>query len=282
MSQELVVNDGGIIARAEIDMQITTAKAYPRDAKRAIEYATQLATMDEDTAESCFYSLSRKDKDGKVKEIKGGSIRLAEIVATAWGNLHAATRIVENDGMFVTAEAVAWDLETNVRIATQNRVSIHGKNKSTGEIYTYNADMQQMACNSASAKALRNSIFKVIPLALVNRVLERAMKYAVGDQKTLNTKRNKLFDRFKQMGVEQQKIFDFFNKKSLDDFDLDDIAQLMGIGTAIKEGMLKIDEAFSITEENQFLSVSERIKNSIANKNKELLQTVSTEDQQNI
>lgn len=272
MSQDLLVKDNGVIARQEIDMQITTAKAYPRDAKKAVESAVQLATMDEDTAESCFYCLSRKDKDGKVKEIKGASIRLAEIVATTWGNLHAATRIVENDGMFVTAEAVAWDLESNVRIATQNKVSIHGKNKSTGEIYTYNSDMQQMACNAASAKALRNAIFKVVPLSLVNIVLERAMKHAVGDQKTLNDKRNRLFSKFKQMGIEQQKIFDFFNKKAIDEFDLSDVEKLIGIGTAIKDKMVNIDEAFSVTNENRDLSTAERIKHSLANKNKVLIQ----------
>src|SRR5580698_5290338 len=121
---ELIIKDTGVIARAELDVQISTAKAYPRDLKRTMDLAEQLATMDEETAQSCFYVLPRKEKDGSKKEIKGGSIRLAEIVANAWGNIHAATRIVENDGRHITAEGIAWDLESNVKISMQNKISI--------------------------------------------------------------------------------------------------------------------------------------------------------------
>ncbi len=124
MSNELLVSDNGVIARAELDTQIATAKSYPRSPQRSMSYAVDLATMDEATAQSCFYCLPRKDKDGTRKEIRGGSIRLAEIVANAWGNIHAATRIVENDGRHITAEGVAWDLANNVKITMQNKVSI--------------------------------------------------------------------------------------------------------------------------------------------------------------
>ena len=120
---DLIIKDTGVLARAELDVQISTAKAYPRDVHRSLQYAEQLATMDEETAQSCFYVLPRKDKDGTKKEIKGASIRLAEIIANAWGNIHAATRIIENDGRHITAEGIAWDLETNVKIAMQNKIS---------------------------------------------------------------------------------------------------------------------------------------------------------------
>ena len=121
MSQELIIKDTGVIARAELDVQISTAKAYPRDSRGSIEYAIELATMDEETAQSCFYVLPRKEKDGTKKEIKGASIRLAEIVANAWGNIHAATRIVENDGRHITAEGVAWDLQRTSRLQCKTK-----------------------------------------------------------------------------------------------------------------------------------------------------------------
>src|ERR1700677_598981 len=119
---ELQIMDNGVLARAELDTQISTAKAYPRSSTSAVEYATQLATMDEATAQSCFYCLPRKEKDGTKKEIRGASIRLAEIIMCAWGNLHVASRIIENDGRHVTAEGVAWDLQTNVKSSQQVKV----------------------------------------------------------------------------------------------------------------------------------------------------------------
>lgn len=261
MSQNLITSDVGLVVRAEIDMQISTAKAYPRDKDNFVEKATALATMDEETAESCFYCLTRKDKDSGVTEIKGKSIRLAEIASICWGNLHAASRVIENDGKFITAEGVAWDLENNVRVSSQVKRSII---TSTGK--TYGAEMQAVTGNAACAIALRNAIFKIVPNSLADRVYERVVKFAVGDQKTLNTKRKNLFDRFKLMGIEQEKIFRFFNKEKLEDFVLSDLEKLIGIGTAIKEKMIEIDRAFLVDDENVSLSAEERVQQLLNNK----------------
>ena len=43
------------VTSAEIDKQIATAKAYPRDPVAAVAEMQQLALFDEETAESCFY-----------------------------------------------------------------------------------------------------------------------------------------------------------------------------------------------------------------------------------
>ncbi|MFM2322155.1 MAG: Synechococcus phage [Pseudomonadota bacterium] len=259
MNQELM-SDQGKLVRAELDMQITTAKAYPRNPDNFIQLATQLATQDEETAQSCFYCLTRKSRDGKVTEIKGALIRLAEIAAASWGNLHAASRIVENDGKSITAEGVAWDLERNVRISSQVKRSIV-----TASGATYGSDMQTLTGNAASSIALRNAIFKVIPKALIDRVYEKAVQHAVGDQKTLSTRRCIIFDRFRKLGIDEPKIFRFFNKTSIEEFTLADLEKLIGIGTSIKDGYLDIDKAFVLDEETTPLNVEERVKNLLNN-----------------
>jgi hypothetical protein len=267
MSQELIIKDSGVIARAELDTQISTAKAYPRNATRAMEYAVQLATMDEATAQSCFYCLPRKEKDGTRKEIRGGSIRLAEIVANAWGNIHAATRIIENDGKHITAEGVAWDLESNVKIAMQNKVSIRFGEKDGKGGYTANADMQTMLSNAASAKALRNAIFKVVPKALVDRVREQAERFAIGEQKTINNRVQDVFDKLIKMGIDKQKILDYYERKSVADITAEDFKSLIGVGTAIKEGYIKVDEVFGFEEDSDAsLSPAARVTNLLTEK----------------
>lgn len=262
MSELILNNNVGIIAKAELDTQIATAKAYPRkNPQLIVDEAIGLATMDEATAQSCFYCLPRKEKDGSKKEIRGGSIRLAEIVANAWGNIHAATRIIENDGRNITAEGVAWDLQSNVKIAMQNKVSIWFGEKDGKGGYRANADMQTMLSNAASAKALRNAIFKVVPKALVDRVLERAMSFAVGDQKTVKSKAATVIDKLVKMGIDQQKILDYYGRSSAGDITTEDLQSLIGVGTAIKEGHIKIEEVFECEKIDDGLSAAERINN---------------------
>ena len=69
------------IERASVDMQITTAHRFPRSLSRFKENAIQLATMDEETAESCIYKRPvGKDKStGKEIYAEGMSIRMAAI-----------------------------------------------------------------------------------------------------------------------------------------------------------------------------------------------------------
>jgi hypothetical protein len=264
---ELIIKDTGVIARAELDVQISTAKAYPRDLKRTMDLAEQLATMDEETAQSCFYVLPRKEKDGSKKEIKGGSIRLAEIVANAWGNIHAATRIVENDGRHITAEGIAWDLESNVKISMQNKISIRFGEKEGKGGYTANNDMQTVLANAASAKALRNAIFKVVPKALVDRILQKAMIFAVGDQKTLHTKATEVVEKLVKMGINKELMLEYYECKGIGDITPDMLRQLIGVGTAIKEGHIKVDEVFKAEKDaNDNVSASDKINLLLANK----------------
>ena len=268
MSQELIIQDNGIIARAELDVQISTAKAYPRNVQQCVENAEMLATMDEETAQSCFYVLARKDKDGTKKEIVGPSIRLAEIIASSWKNIHAATRIIENDGKHITAEGVCWDLENNVKMSAQNKVSIiFGKGNNQ---YTANADMQTVLSNAVSAKALRNAIFKVIPRALIARIQQKAMTFAVGDQKTINSKVADVFDKLIKMGIDKQKILDYYGRKSLAEITGDDYRSLIGVGTAIKEKHIKPEECFDTEKDaDSSLSAAEKISNLIHSKKME-------------
>ena len=67
-----------VLSRAEIDVQITTAKRYPRSVTAFRREAEEMATLDEETAGSMFYVLPRAGKN-----IEGPSVRLAEIVGSA-------------------------------------------------------------------------------------------------------------------------------------------------------------------------------------------------------
>src|SRR5688500_14733606 len=90
---ELTALEGGdalaALNRSEIDMQISTAKKYPRSVTRFKRDVESLACLDEETAATMFYSLPRGGKN-----IIGPSVRFAEVVASSWGNIRSGARVI--------------------------------------------------------------------------------------------------------------------------------------------------------------------------------------------
>jgi hypothetical protein len=221
------------------DIQVATAKKYPRDVKKCLEEAEFMALMSEDIAASCFYTVPRAGKN-----IQGPSVRLAEIFISAWGNIYMASEIKENNGRSITARAYCWDVEKNIRAGVEVKRSILTKE---GKIFS--TDMQNVTENSACSIALRNAIFKVIPRGYIDSLLERCQKKSMGNGKANEKfveKRKEVFERLKALGIEESRIFSFFKKEKIEDFDMTDVTNLIGVGTAIKEGHLKVEEAFQI------------------------------------
>lgn len=244
--------------KTEFDTQISTAKQYPRDVRSCVDEMKLMATMDPDTAESCYYVLKRKEKD-----IVGPSIRMAEIAINCWTNIHAATRIVDNDGIFVTAQGVVWDLERNIKIITEVKRSIRYAN---GGIYS--SDMQVITANAACSIALRNAAFKVIPKAYIDILYKECRRAAVGVGNAFISKRNQVFKRFNELGIETTKILGFFGEDRIEDFDEDQLADLIGVGTAIKEGLLEPREAFTMDDDMRQMDLKSRLESIMNNKRK--------------
>lgn len=260
------MNNVNVLSKNELDVQIATAKQYPRNPSTFLKDAMEMISMDEATAASCFYCLPRGGS-----QIKGPSIRLAEIAASCWGNIHAATRIVDNDGRFITAQGVAWDLEKNLKISVDVRKAITDRNGKT-----YAEHMQVTTGQAACATALRNAILKVVPKAFVDRLYESAVKFAVGDQKTFSSRRVEVFARFNKMGIETAKILGFFRKTSIEEFDSDELATLIGVGTSIKDGSTSIDKAFTAQSVEETDPLADRVK-AILDKPKPNLHSVKEE-----
>lgn len=218
----------------EVDIQVSTAKAYPRSIRKFRDKALAMATLDEATAESCIYALPRSGKS-----IEGPSARLAEIVASAWGNMRVEAKVASEDDRFVYAEATAWDLETNTAIRYSSRRRITDKYGKK-----YNDDMVAVTANAACSIALRNAVFKIVPKAYVNPIYEAAKQIAVGTAETLANKRAKMVGYFQKMGVTPEQIAAAVGKAGVDDITLEDLATLKGTATAIKDGDVSIDNAF--------------------------------------
>lgn len=221
--------------RAEVDIQISTAKRYPRSIRNFKQQALEMATFDEETAEGCFYSLPRGGKP-----IEGPSARLAEIVLSAWGNVRADAKVVGVDDKEITAEAMTWDLEKNVAIRVQVKRRITDKYGKK-----YKDDMITVTGNAACSIALRNSVFKVIPMVYTKAIYQEARRVAIGDVQTLAAKRAAMVQHFQKMGVTDKQIFAVVGKENIEEVGLDELAALKGLATAIKDGDISVDDAFN-------------------------------------
>lgn len=226
------------INRAEVDIQVATAKQYPRDIHRALNSIKTIATLDPETAEDCFYVLKRgRGDDSQI--IEGISVRLAEIIAGAWGNLRVQTRIIGNDGRTITAQAVCHDLETNLAVSLEVKRRITDRNGKT-----YSEDMQVMTGNAASAIAYRNAVLKVVPKAITKRVINDIKQVAMGQALSVETSRQRMVDYFAKLGVSQADLLAYLEVKNINDIDAEMIYTLRGLANAIKEGTTTIQDTF--------------------------------------
>jgi hypothetical protein len=222
------------MVKSEVEAQLDAAHRYPRQIRRFISEAVSLATIDQEVAMSCMYSLPRGGK-----AITGPSIRLAEICASAYGNLHVGARVVAIEEKEVVAQGVTWDLEKNLRATIEVRRRITKKDGKR-----FDDDMITVTGNAAASIGLRNAIFRVIPRTYVNMVYERAREVALGKASSLSERRAKVFERLVKMGALQDRILAHINRPSLEEVTIDDLELLIGIGTAIKNGDIHADAAF--------------------------------------
>ena len=234
--------------KAVIDTQISTAKAYPRNMKKAVENSVFIVTLDEETAATCSYSLPRA---GKV--ITGPTVHLAKIIAQNWGNLRIEAKVVSIDRTTLTSQAVAFDLENNLAIKVEVKRSIMTK---TGRM---NDDMITVTGNASNAIAMRNAILNVIPKAVVDKIYNEAKNKITGDlsdDTKLTVKRKKVFDGFKTTyDVSEQEVLQAIGKAAIEHITQDDLVVLIGIGQAIKDGDTTVDMAFRPKKTNALKEV---------------------------
>lgn len=224
--------------RAEVDIQIATAKQYPRNLPHVLNQIETYATMDTETAEDCFYAL-RRGSGNDAAVIEGVSVRMAEIIAGAWGNMRVQTRILGNDGKTITVQGMCHDLETNLAVSIEVKRRITGRDGRT-----FSDDMVVVTGNAASAIAFRNAVLKVVPKAVTKSVLDRVKKVAMGQSIDLETSRQTLIGYYLKIGVTKDMLLSYLTITSIEEMDKEKCFELKALATAIKEGITTVKESF--------------------------------------
>lgn len=175
------------------------------------------------------------------KPIKGPSIRFAEILKQSFGNCRAAARVVDVDRseMFVEAEGIFHDLETNSSTTARVRRRISDKN---GRLFK--DDMIIVTGNAACSIAMRNAILAGVPKPLWRRAYDSVQATITGDVTTLSENREKALKALAAFGVKPEQIFTSLGREGIEDINVDDIGTLRGMYSALKNGEATVEEMF--------------------------------------
>lgn len=227
------------ITRGEVDMQIATAKRYPRDLERFKKNVATIVLSDKETAESCNYTLKRGDT-----LIQGPSIRLAEIAIREFGNARAGARLIDIGEKAVRVQALAWDLESNVQITKEITRRI---TKTNGQ--RYNDDMINVTANAGMSIALRNAIFGILPWSLIKETYIKARDIAGGSEGDVEKNFKAALAWLKKKKVSKKDILRKLDVSSDKDITREHIVILKGMAQSIKDGEQTAVELFAATDD---------------------------------
>lgn len=250
--EEIQILQGEPLSRvqaAEQMSQVDIAKKYPRDVvaikKRLLDYAGS----DQATAKDCFYA---KPVDDKGKLAEGPSIRLAEIMTAIYQNIRYGSRVIEISSDWVTVQGFCIDVESNNAFMFDEKRSIRKKNG-----HKYSDSMIQTTIKAASAIAIRNAVFKIVPPALFSNEVKKIKQIATGildpggkkpaKVKSIYDRFNDAIKVFDRLGVTESRILSTLKLKSKSDVTEDHLENLIGLHTAIKDNETTIEEAFPPT-----------------------------------
>lgn len=188
-------NGSGVMAQvaqtrqaAEIQAAMVIAQKFPRDTMRS--YSRIMEDCKRKTlAEKSVYAYPRGGTT-----VTGPSIRLAECLARAWGNMDFGITELERKPAMgnIPGESVimtyCYDLETNTKSTTvftvrhsrdKNIKLENGQKKKIQEQLTDERDIYEMIANQG-ARRLRACILKMIPVDIVESAVDQCEKTMEG------------------------------------------------------------------------------------------------------
>lgn len=225
---------------AEIQAQVFMAKQFPRNENQARARILR-ACQRPGLAAKAIYTYP---KGGQ--RVTGPSIRLAEALAQAWGNLDFNTVILEQRGTESVCLSYCWDVETNTR-ASRSFIVPHKISTKNGErVLTDPREIYELAANQG-ARRLRACILSIIPGDIVDEAMAACNEtLSGGNKKPLIDRLRELADRFAHYySVPLESIERYFGYP-LDAFtEMDGIA-LAGIYTALRDGQNKREDYFQL------------------------------------
>jgi hypothetical protein len=228
------VASAGEIAR--VQAQLVYAASRERDPKKAVDrmltafQRTSLASVG-------LYQYARRGSN-----ITGLSIRAAEAMAMAWGNMDFGLRELEQKQGESTIEAFAWDLETNVRRSVVFKVPHYRDTKAGRKKLEDSRDIYELVANQGSRR-VRACILAVLPRD-IQETVENQIAETMKASFTITPEYLKgWLNAFARFGVTKEQI----EKRIQRDYQSITPAQMVGlvnIYNSLKDGIGQVSDFF--------------------------------------
>jgi hypothetical protein len=216
-------------AMAEVQSAIILAKRFPRNPIESMDRVLT-ACQRPGLAEQALYSYARGGS-----EITGPSIRMAEAIAQAWGNVQFGIKELEQRGGESTVEAFCWDMETNVRQTKTFQVK-HERHTKKGKYALEDPrDIYETVANQG-ARRLRACILGIIPGDVTDSAVTQCEQTLKAKADTSAEALKKLTDAFEKYGVSKTKIEKRIQRR-LDTITAAQLVNLRKIYNSLKDGM---------------------------------------------
>ena len=236
-------------AIAEVQASMALAKRFPRD-----EFAAYTRIMNackrKSLAESAIYKSQRGKKEdpktGKLVKnyVNGPSIRLAEVLANAWGNIDYGYREVGSGPGYTDVEAFAFDKESNSRSCRTFRVAHKRKSGKDLIDLTDPRDVYELVANQASRR-IRSCILQIIPGDVTEAALKACAETKETGQGPIEDRIRAMLLKFQEFGV----TADMLEHRLGHDLSLTthaEISECINIYNALKDGEARREEFFDL------------------------------------
>lgn len=227
---------------AEIRGKMVLAKQFPRDPQESLRRIIA-ECQNIKLAEVATYSFPRGDS-----EVTGPSIRLAEVIASHWGNFTCGVTELEQRSGESTVKAYAWDLETNYSDEKVFAVPHVRSTKRGNTQLTDPRDIYELVANQG-ARRKRACIFSVIPAYLIESATEECQRVLEDEanKEGIEKMRSKMLTAFNGLDENITKeVMEAKIGKPFDTFNSKDIVKLRNLYNAIKDGFVKATVAFDL------------------------------------
>lgn len=225
-------------AIAEVQASYVIAKKFPRNDFECFQNIID-ACKRPFLAEQAMYAYPR---GGSM--VTGPSIRLAEAMATAWGNVDCGVREISQSNGVSVAEAYAIDLQTNTRVTKIFHVPHVRDTKQGRKKLTDARDIYEIVANQG-ARRLRACILGVLPGDVVEAAVEQCKKTLQNGEVPLADQIRKMVLAFDELGVKVDHLEARLCHK-LDATIPAEIVTLKAIYKSIKDGFAPREDFFDI------------------------------------
>ena len=246
---------GGALAtiqgNAEVMSELASiyiAKSFPRNLMD-VTAKMRAACSRKALAEAATYSYPR----GK-ETVTGPSIRLAEALASAYGNIEAGWRELARSKDRVTGitssecEAFCFDKETNIRRKIQFTVPHIRERRDGDKPLTGERDIYELCANMASRR-IRACILQVLPGFLVDEALElceETLRKADGGKPLADRVRD-MAAKFAEIGVSRE-MLEAHLEHGLESCVQAELVKLGRTFNALRDGQVRVNEVFTVPE----------------------------------